>query len=237
MSGWEVSKRTVVGKSTEPCVKVGKSGNILINGLAAALLDEGYRVRLLHFSYGARASGPEADRVPRIAEALGAEHDRLVIGYEKLAGGSPLLDDVSEIAGSVAGAEYAHEWVPARNLVMISSAVAYAEANGFHYVALGNNLEESGAYPDNEEQFTHLLDLVCDYAVHEGYFVRIVSPVGHLMKHEIVALGARLGVPWHLTWSCYQGGDRHCGRCGPCYMRRTAFERNGLSDPVMEGGS
>ena len=63
--------------------------------------------------------------------------------------------------------------------------------------------------------------------------VRLVTPVGRLMKHEIVKQGVKLGVPYDLTWSCYSGGDRHCGECGPCTMRSLAFQRNGRKDPVF----
>jgi len=155
------------------------------------------------------------------------------LDYSQSAGNSPLLTD-GQIAPGVTGAEYAHEWVPARNLLMIAKAVAYAEANGYGAVALGNNLEEGGAYPDNEEQFTTLLNAALPYAVQEGSKVELLAPVGMLMKHEIVALGARLGVPYELTWSCYRGGEHHCGACGPCFMRREAFRRNGLVDPAFE---
>jgi 7-cyano-7-deazaguanine synthase len=157
----------------------------------------------------------------------------LVIDYHRFTGGSPLFDPGAAISGPITGAEFAKEWVPARNLLMIAHAVAFAEANGFGSVVLGNNLEEAGAYPDNEEEFTHLLDQTLDYAVAADHRVRLEAPVGHLMKHEIVAEGQRIGVPWHLTWSCYRGGSQHCGRCGPCFMRREAFRRNGMDDPVF----
>lgn len=200
--------------------------------VAYKLKSDGWDVTLLHFLYGCKAETREARLVEEIGKHLGAPVVFLDLDYSKFAGGSPLLTD-KEIAGGVEGAEFAHEWVPARNLLMIANAVAYAEANGFGAVALGNNLEESGAYPDNEEEFTHLLDAALDYAVHDGGIVRLLSPVGHLMKHEIVKLGDELGVPYELTWSCYSGGERHCGECGPCYMRKTAFARNGLQDPVF----
>lgn len=194
---------------------------------------QGWEVRLLHFRYGCRAETREAQLIPQIAEALGASYAFLDVDYTRLAGGSPLLDASAPISGGVSGSEYAHEWVPARNLVLISLAAAYAEANGFHVIALGNNLEEAGAYPDNEEQFTLILDEALPFAVQNGYRLRLESPVGNLMKHEIVALGRRLEAPLHLTWSCYRGGERHCGECGPCRMRRTAFERGGAVDPVF----
>ena len=205
--------------------------------VAYDMADRGYDVDLLHFRYGCRAETREASLVKNIAEDMrgkgyAVENIFLDIDYSSYSGNSPLLTD-NDIAQGKSGAEYAHEWVPARNLLMVSHAVAYAEANDYSWVALGNNLEESGAYPDNEEEFTHLLQDALDYAVHDGAWVQLVSPVGHLMKHEIVALGLRLGVPYELTWSCYHGGEIHCGDCGPCFMRETAFERNEAVDPVF----
>lgn len=194
---------------------------------------DGYAVTLLHFLYGCRAERREQERIKAIAEALGADCVFVPLDYRAYAGRSPLLNTEDTIAGGLTGAEFAYEWVPARNLLMIAHAVAYAEAHGFGVVALGNNLEESGSYPDNEEEFTTLLDGVLDYAVGNGVEVRLRAPVGNLMKHEIAALGVALGAPLHLTWSCYSGGEQHCGQCGPCFMRREAFSRQGLTDPVF----
>ena len=199
---------------------------------AYLLRAKGIAVSLLHFRYQCHASRPEALGVKAIAAAMGVPHVMLDIDYRQISRDSPLLG-TKAISDGLAGAEFAHEWVPARNLLMIATAVAYAEANGFDAVALGNNLEEAGAYPDNEEEFTHLLDQSLDYAVAADRRVRLLSPVGNLMKHEIVREGLKLGVPYGLTWSCYRGGNIHCGRCGPCLMRKEAFARNGADDPVF----
>lgn len=201
--------------------------------VASMLVTKGYEVCLLHFLYDCRAEGKEAVAVQKIAGHLNCSHKFMTVPYKHMAGDSPLLDGSRGIAGPVAGAEYAHEWVPARNLVFLSLAVAYAEANGYEAVALGNNLEESGGYPDNEEEFTTLLDSAMPYAVQNGKMMRVLAPVGNLMKHEIVREGLRLGAPLDLTWSCYRGGDQHCKQCGPCFMRAKAFERCGAVDPVM----
>src|SRR5205085_6785589 len=99
-------------------------------------------------------------------------------------------------------------------------------------IALGNNLEESGAYPDNEQEFIRALNVVMPNAVQEGRSVRFTEPVGNLMKHEIVKLGLEVGAPLDLTYSCYRGGELHCGRCGPCFMRHNAFRMNGAVDPL-----
>jgi 7-cyano-7-deazaguanine synthase len=200
---------------------------------ATKYVREGKDVCLLHFTYGCRAESREVDRVRRIADALACACRVLPLPYEDLKGNSPLLSKEARIAEGIEGSEFAHEWVPARNLVMLSHAVAFAEAHGYGVVALGNNLEESGAYPDNEEQFTHLLDKAVEYAVADGHQVSIEAPLGNLMKHEIANLGIALDAPLDLTWSCYKDGDFHCGECGPCFMRRTAFARIGLVDPVF----
>ncbi len=116
---------------------------------------------------------------------------------------------------------------------MLSLAVAYAEAHGYGVVALGNNLEEAGAYPDNEEQLYIQLNDLMPYVTQNGVAVKIVQPVGHLMKHEVVRAGTECGAPYDVTWSCYHDGPVHCGDCGPCYMRQKAFERNQLDDPAF----
>jgi 7-cyano-7-deazaguanine synthase len=200
---------------------------------AAKLVKDGYEVCLLHFSYGAIAQSKEAQMIPKIAAALGCSYEILPIDYSKMKGSSPLFKSSEDVSDGFGGAEFAKEWIPARNLVLMSLAVAFAEANEYHYIALGNNLEEAGAYPDNEEEFYEGLNILMPNAVSDGYYLEILQPVGNLMKHEIVAMGIELGAPLELTWSCYRGGETHCGTCAPCLMRRTAFKRNGRTDPVM----
>ena len=202
--------------------------------VATKLVREGCDVCLLHFTYGCHAGSREHASIPKIAQALGCTYQYLDVDLAAMLGlRSSTLFGEGQIVGTIEGAEYAHEWVPGRNLVFVSLAVAWAEANGYHAVALGNNLEESGAYPDNEEQFTHLLDQAAPYAVQAHYGMRVLSPVGNLMKHEIVALGLKLGAPFEHTWSCYRGGERPCDACGPDFMRHEAFRRNGAVDPVF----
>jgi len=203
--------------------------------VASQLARKGWDVHLLHFQYGCLAQTREEESIVKIAKALGTTYSFLPLDFRTLlqAKSTLLNQDDSAIGGAVEGAEYAIDWVPARNLIMLALSVGYAEANGYHAVALGNNLEESGAYPDNEEEFTHLFNGLLPNATADGYQVEVLSPVGHLMKHEIVKLGLFLGAPFEHTWSCYRGEGVHCGRCGPCFMRRTAFSRNGVEDPVF----
>lgn len=192
----------------------------------------GYEIALMHFKYGSRAEGPEVKAVRDVSAALGGVPiiwmPLPIYGIED----SPLLQADSAIAGGEEGAEFAHEWVPARNLAMLSVATAYAEAHGYDTIVLGNNLEEAGAYPDNEPEFINQLNKVLNFAVGDGKHIRIMMPVGNLMKHEIVKKGLKLNAPLSLTWSCYRAGEKHCGKCGPCFMRKTAFEINNAKEVI-----
>jgi len=210
------------------------SGGLDSTTAATQLVKQGYDVTLLHFNYGHVAEGPEEAAVRRIADFLNVPLLEVNMDFFRIVRRSPLLGDgeINRRRDGVSGAEFAHEWVPARNFVFIALATAIAEAYGYNYVATGINLEEAGAYPDNEMEFIRLLNQVLPYAVGPNKNVELLMPVGHLVKHEIVKLGLEVGAPLHLTWSCYDKGPRHCGRCGPCYMRRLAFKINGVRDPV-----
>lgn len=198
---------------------------------AAYCIDRGDDVTLLHFQYGSKAEDHELSAIRGIALAMKVPYVvKSIPIYSKE--DSNLLNPDCEIAGGEEGAEFAHEWVPARNTVLLSIAIAYAEANGFDTIVLGNNLEEAGAYPDNEPEFIDRFNDMLPFCVGDGKRMRIEMPVGNLMKHEIVELGVRVKAPMHLTWSCYKNGDLHCGKCGPCFMRRKAFEINNIPEVI-----
>lgn len=201
--------------------------------VAAMAVKAHKEVLLLHYDYGCAATTKEIERLKLIADYLGCKYDILTIPSATFGTSSALHGSEDNFAVGAAGAEYAHEWVPARNLIMLSMTVGYAEARSYGIIYLGTNLEEAGAYPDNEEQF--ILDFnACLYAaVQNGVKVEVRTPLGGLMKHEIVPYGMLHGAPFHLTWSCYRGGQFHCGKCGPCFMRKTAFQRNKIKDPAF----
>jgi 7-cyano-7-deazaguanine synthase len=146
-----------------------------------------------------------------------------------------LTDDTKEVnKNGAAGAELATEWVPARNTVFAALSMAVAESQGFDAVVFGVNLEEGGAFPDNEPEWANKIRQLVPYGMKAYTPLEFLTPVGNLMKHEIVAMGLKDGAPMEVTWSCYEGGDRHCGKCGPCFNRKTAFEMNGKHDPVFD---
>ncbi len=212
------------------------SGGLDSTVATKVMMDRGFDVTLLHFKYRHRAERREAESIGLIADTLGCGLMTVDTAlFKEVIGHSRLTETygavVTEGEGE-AGAEFAHEWVPARNLIFLSIAVGIAEAQDFGTVVLGNNLEEAGAYPDNEMIFIEKLNEVLPYATNYQKRVRLEMPVGNLMKREIVKLGVEIDAPLEYTWSCYEGGEMHCGICGPCYMRRTGFRINGLKDPV-----
>lgn len=218
------------------------SGGLDSVTVAAHYVQRDFDVTLLHFTYGCRAEEKEIEAVNAVADHFGLKAVFLDattlfrddIGHSRLTQKPNEREELMTEKGGEKSAELAYEWVPARNLVFYSLALAYAEAHGYDILALGNNLEESGAYPDNEMIFTRKFAELTPYALNLGKTVSIAQPVGNLMKHEIVKMGLENGTPFDLTWSCYEPGDVHCGTCGPCYMRKKAFEMNGEKDPVFE---
>ncbi|HHW43686.1 7-cyano-7-deazaguanine synthase QueC [Desulfofundulus thermobenzoicus] len=119
------------------------------------------------------------------------------------------LDDLEKAAGTAA-----RVWVPNRNGLFINIAACFAEALGCDLVVTGFNREEAATFPDNSLRFIQAINQSLAFSTASG--VRVVSYTARLNKTEIVALGRRLGVPWHLIWSCYYGGETMCGRCESC---------------------
>jgi len=205
------------------------SGGLDSTVAATVLVRRGWEVTLLHFHYGCRAQRRETAAVEAVASRLRCRVSYAPLTWLQMLGASTLTAG-GEIAPAELGAELPTEWVPARNMLMIASACALADAGGYTDIVLGTNLEEGGAYPDNTQGFVAAMDAASQLGTLAR--PRVSAPLGNLVKHQIVALGAEVDAPLECTWSCYRDGDIHCGACGPCFMRRVAFEMNGLVDPV-----
>lgn len=141
-----------------------------------------------------------------------------------LSGGEMLLGDYSEenMSSTV---------VPFRNGIMLSILAGLAESRDLQQVLIANHFGDHAIYPDCRESFVKPMGDAITAGTSNG--VKLVAPYTTLTKAEIVARGTRLGVPYGKTYSCYQGGERHCGRCGTCRERHEAFVANGLEDPTL----
>ena len=204
------------------------SGGLDSTVSATIACKENKKVTLLYFKYGCLAEEKEIKAIKDIADYLYDNTDANVkvkfidLSFLKKLGGSTIIDDTDNIASGIKGAETHNEWVPARNLVMLSLACAYCDRHKIGKIYTGFNMEEAGAYPDNSSAFT----LKLNQAIDVGTISRpkIISPLWNLVKHQIVKLGLSIKAPLHLSWSCYYNKEKHCGNCGPCFMRKKAEE-------------
>src|SRR5258706_356118 len=213
------------------CLVICSGGLDSTTAATHALMVDARQPILLHFQYGCRAEAREEEAVRNVAAALGVEHLVVDFAWIKHRGGSSLTDSRAAIAGPIEGAEYPHEWVPARNLLMIAHAAALCDARGIGEIYMGLNLEEGAVYPDNTVEFYERLNDLMPLATLSRPVIRM--PLARMMKWQIVRHAAAIGAPIHLSWSCYRAGPLHCGQCGPCYLRRTAHAMNNLPDTVQ----
>ena len=223
---------TIIKRKPEPQDKkalVVCSGGLDSTTAAKQAQLDGYKIHLVHMRYGCQAEVKEMEAIYMIARELDCSFEYVDVNWLKKLGGSSLTED-GEIKSGETGAEYCHEWVPARNLIFLSMCAAISEVKGCSKIYMGLNLEEGGAYPDNTVEFYES----CNKALIYGTLnqVQIVNPLGNLMKWEIVKKALEIDAPIHLSWSCYKGGEKPCGNCGPCYMRKKAFKMNNLQDMI-----
>lgn len=217
------------------------SGGIDSTIAATIALHEGYELHFFHASYGQRAEAREKEVVEQIARYLGAKELKLVeIPFLRELGGSALTD--IEITVPVAEEvdldsdkeqETPSTWVPSRNLILLAHASAYAEVIGAEAIFVGFNAEEARSYPDNDAEFVKRYNTVLEKAVASYSIVPSVkAPLVNLLKPEIIKKGMEVEAPLHLMYSCYLGGEKHCGICESCLHRRRGFKDAGVDDPT-----
>jgi 7-cyano-7-deazaguanine synthase len=199
---------------------------------------EGFRCHALSFRYGQRHHA-ELAAAARVARQLGAAEHRVMQIDLGAFGGSALTDSaiaVPEDGG--AGQAIPVTYVPARNTVFLSFALAWAEVLGAHDIYIGVNAVDYSGYPDCRPEFIAAYERMANLATRAGVEdaepLRIRTPLIDLTKAEIVRRGTELGVDYGATVSCYQAdeGGAACGRCDSCRLRRAGFEAAGLPDPT-----
>lgn len=170
----------------------------------------------------------ELEYANRLATELGVE--RVVVSAPIGFGKSALLGEMSVPQGHYAEENMKKTVVPNRNMVMISLAVSYAESIDARYVVIAVHGGDHFIYPDCRPSFILPLSTSIEEAT-EGR-VRLLAPFLNMTKAEIAAVAAEKGLPVKLTWSCYEGREKHCGRCATCVERIEAFKLAGLVDPT-----
>ncbi|MGW2183263.1 7-cyano-7-deazaguanine synthase QueC [Streptomyces sp. NPDC001732] len=202
---------------------------------AYKLRDDGVTLSLVSFNYGQRHV-KELAHAANLADQLGVSHDIVdLTSLGRILGGSALTDPAIEVPSGHYRAETMRSTVvPNRNAIMLEIAAGAAVAAGADAVAFGAHSGDHAIYPDCRPEFFTFIEASIK-AGNEGHIdsgFQLVAPFLELTKADIVREGARLGVPFELTWSCYEGGEVHCGACGTCVERREAFEEAGVADPT-----
>lgn len=198
---------------------------------------EGYELYPITFFYGQRHD-KEVEHAKSVAAFYGVadRHQIVDVAFLGQIGGSALTDRNLEVPTSGVADEIPNTYVPARNLIFLSLATAYAEVIGAKILYTGVNAVDYSGYPDCRPEFIRSLEETVNYATKMGVTseerIRIATPLIDLTKGEIIRRGLELGVPYELTTSCYQGGEEACGECDSCLLRLKGFAENGVDDPI-----
>ncbi|MBD5171732.1 MAG: 7-cyano-7-deazaguanine synthase QueC [Bacteroidales bacterium] len=184
------------------------------------------------FDYGSNHNAREIECAAENCRRLGVEHLVIPLGFMGEYFASSLLSGADAIPeGNYDDENMRSTVVPFRNGIMLSVAAGLAETRGLKHVMLANHSGDHAIYPDCRRAFVDAMSR----AIEEGTYDRIsiLAPYTDITKTDIARRGATIGVDYSLTYSCYKGGEKHCGRCGTCTERREAFRDAGLQDPTV----
>lgn len=218
---------------SRPLAVVCVSGG-MDSAVTAALVARDHELAFLHANYGQRTEARELDCFQRLADRLGVG-PRLVVDFSALRaiGGSSLTDASLPVReGDPLAGVVPTSYVPFRNAHLLCAATSWAEVLGARALAVGAVWEDSSGYPDCRPEFFRAFEETIRQGTRPDTELRLLTPVIHMTKAEIARRGAELGVPFELTWSCYQGLEVACGRCESCRLRLRGFRQAGLRDPI-----
>jgi len=206
------------------------------SSVCAALAARDYEAYALHFSYGQRTERRELRSARAIAEALNFRSFlHLEIDLFRRIGGSALTDTAIAVPKAPQhdpiGASIPVTYVPFRNAHFLSAAVSSAEVLSARTIFIGAVEQDSSGYPDCRPAYYEAFQQLIRTGTREGD-IEIHTPLIHLKKRQIVALGLELNAPFNLTWSCYSGEEEACGECDSCVLRLRAFQEAGTPDPI-----
>jgi 7-cyano-7-deazaguanine synthase len=211
------------------------SGGLDSATVLAQAVHQGYACHALSVDYGQRHHA-ELAAAARVAQALGAAQHR-VIHIDLTAFGGSALTDTSIAVPEQPTSDIPLTYVPARNTIMLSLALAWAEVLQAQHIFVGVNAVDYSGYPDCRPEYVAAFERMANLATKaavEGNKLHLHAPLQYLSKAEIISRGVQLGVDYGLTVSCYQADTegRACGVCDSCRLRRAGFEAAGIPDPT-----
>ncbi len=175
------------------------------------------------FDYGSKHNAREISYAEENCKRLGIKHMVIPLGFI----GQYFKSDLLLSGGAIPEGSYAEEnmkstVVPFRNGIMLAVAAGLAESYGLDTVLLANHSGDHAIYPDCRPEFVEAMDAAVKAGTYEG--IRVVSPYCDITKRDIALRGRAIGLDYSLTYSCYKGGEKHCGKCGTCTERKEALE-------------
>lgn len=227
-----ISINSMSDKKLAVCLVSGGMDSCVTAAIAKSENDE---IAFLHISYGQRTERRERQAFDDIADFYAVEK-RLAVSVEYLTkiGGSSLTDDRIEIAeADLESKEIPTSYVPFRNANMLAIATSWAEVLRANRIYIGAVSEDSSGYPDCRPEFYAAFERTIEAGTKPETQIKIVTPIIHLSKAEIVRKGIKLNAPLDLSWSCYRNEDAACGTCDSCALRLRGFELAGEKDLIQ----
>jgi 7-cyano-7-deazaguanine synthase len=228
---------------TAPKAVILLSGGVDSTTAAALTARDGFNLYALSFAYGQRHAA-ELDAARRVARALGVvRHEILTIDLRAF-GGSALTADIAvpkDRTAAEMGADIPITYVPARNTIFLSFALAWAEVLQAAEIVMGVNVYDYSGYPDCRPEYVEAFERMARLATKAGvegtHRLRIRTPLIRMTKADIIRAGTAAGVDYSLTVSCYDpaGDGAACGRCDACALRKKGFAEAGVADPTRYG--
>ncbi len=214
------------------------SGGLDSTTVLAIAHQQAFELYTLSFDYGQRHQR-EVDAANAVARYYQVERQQTVTIDLRAFGGSALTADIAVPHGrdlDEMSQEIPITYVPARNTVFLSFALAYAEVIGANDIFLGINAIDYSGYPDCRPQYLQayerMANLATKAATQDGRAFHFHAPLLYMSKADIVRKGTELAVTYELTWSCYEGGELACGTCDSCILRLNGFAEAGQQDPI-----
>ena len=184
------------------------------------------------FDYGSNHAAREIEMARRNCKMLGIEHLVIPLKFMSDYFKSSLLDGADSIPeGHYNSENMSSTVVPFRNEIMLAIAAGLAESRGLSRIMIANHGGDHAIYPDCRKEFIDSMNA----AVKEGsgHKVELIAPYTEITKSDIACIGKKIGVDYSLTYSCYKGGEKHCGKCGTCIERKEAMHDAGIADPTI----
>jgi len=202
--------------------------------VAAIAINSGFEVAAIHLNYGQRTEQKELKAFNDICEYYSIIEKLIVdVSYLEKIGGSSLTDKSMEVPkADLDSKEIPTSYVPFRNGNILAIAASWAEVIGAKYLFIGAMQLDSSGYPDCRREFFDAFEKAINLGTKPETQISIETPIINFSKRDIVESGITLGVPFHLTWSCYSQEDVPCGVCDSCALRQRGFDQAGIQDPL-----